>query len=46
VDLRMAQRARLVFGGLVVERRRAGGGPVHIYGMTPQAKEVDVIDLQ
>lgn len=46
MDLRVAQRTRLVLGGLVVERRRAGGGSVRVYGMAPQAKEVDIVDLQ
>ncbi len=46
MNLRVAQRARLILGGLVVERRRAGRRPVHIGRMTPEAKKVDVVDLQ
>jgi len=46
VDLRVAHRARLILGGLVVERRRARRRSIHVRRMASEAKEIDVIDLQ
>jgi len=46
MNLRVAQRARLILGVLVVERRRTRRRPVAVWRMTPQAEEVHVIHLQ
>lgn len=42
----MTHRARLVLGGLVVERGRTRRRSIHIRRMASEAQEVDVVDLQ
>jgi hypothetical protein len=46
MDLRVAHRARLILGGLVMERGRAWRCSIHIRRMAAKAKKVDVVDLQ
>jgi len=46
MNLRVAHRARLILGGLVVERGRAWRCSIHILRMAAKAKKVDVVDLQ
>lgn len=46
VYLRMAKRARLVLGGLVMERGNPWCSSVHVGRVATQTKEVDIIDKQ
>ena len=47
MDLRVAQRARLIFGGLVVIRSHwPARGSVHVRRMATEAQEVDVVHLE